>query len=175
MNYLIRVEITQYWILKIIFNIVGVVGGKAVNETISRRITNLGFIMTCLIITYHVGTPSNPLNALDDKWNTYIGNIFNSLASLAISYFFTVTAFLLFNNLSMKNFKQKLQKRMYSLLVPYILWQVIIVIKQIFQGKVWNIKAFIKYTFLFEAWPADGALWYVYAVFLLMLISPFLL
>ena len=37
---------------------------------------------------------------------------------------------------------------------------------------VFSLRDFIHKTFLFEMWPADGALWYVYIVFLLALASP---
>lgn len=129
--------------------------------------------MTCVIAAYHCGTPKDPINAFDMKWNTFIGYTFESVAALAMSYFFMVTGFLLFYDLSFKNYFEKIRKRLYSLLLPYLLWQIIIMLKIVIMGgQGWTLRMFLERTFLMQSWPPDGALWYLYAVFVLALISP---
>lgn len=104
------------------------------NKEISDRIKIIGFLMTCVIAAYHCGTPKDPINAFDMKWNTFIGYTFESVAALAMSYFFMVTGFLLFYDLSFKNYFEKIRKRLYSLLLPYLLWQIIIMLKIVIMG-----------------------------------------
>lgn len=68
------------------------------------------------------------------------------------------------------------KKRIFSLLIPYVLWQCIIVVIDIVQKQyVFSMPDFLNKTFCLVAWPIDGAMWYVYAVFLMALISPILL
>ena len=74
------------------------------HKEISERITILGFLMTCVVAVYHCGSPGNPINAFDMKWNAFISSIFDSLINFAMSYFFTITGFLLFHNLTLNNY-----------------------------------------------------------------------
>lgn len=103
-------------------------------KKLSERISVLGFLMTCVIAVYHVGTPGNPVNAFDMKWNTFIGYVFDTLAVLAMSHFFAVTGYLLFYKLDLENYQAKIKKRVYSLFLPYCVWQIIITIKAIILG-----------------------------------------
>lgn len=84
--------------------------------------------MTCVIAVYHCGSPKNPINGFDMKWNTFIGQAFDALALLAMSYFFTVTGFLFFRGLKLKNYFGKIKKRFYTLVLPYFIWQIIIMV-----------------------------------------------
>lgn len=134
--------------------------------------------MTCFMIFYHCGALDNSyaFNAIDASFNTLLSNIFNSMGTLVMSYFFSVTGYLLFRNLNLENYAIKIRKRVFSLLIPYVTWQVIITLKLIFQGRyVFTLKDFLYKTFYLVCWPLDGAMWYVYAVFLLALISPIFL
>lgn len=145
-------------------------------KKLSERISVLGFLMTCVIAVYHVGTPGNPVNAFDMKWNTFIGYVFDTLAVLAMSHFFAVTGYLLFYKLDLENYQAKIKKRVYSLFLPYCVWQIIITIKAIILGGAGlSLRDFICRVFLLQKWPPVGALWYLYAVFILAFFSPILL
>ncbi|WP_206046733.1 acyltransferase family protein [Inconstantimicrobium porci] len=72
-----------------------------------------------------------------------------------------------------KNYSSKIKRRVFSLLIPYVMWQIIIAIKYVLQNEyTFSIKNFIYRTFYLVTWPIDGPMWYVYAIFLLALISP---
>lgn len=133
--------------------------------------------MTFVIVMYHTGAPGADLalNEFDAKWNDIFSKCFDTLAELAMSWFFATSGFLLFLNLKRKNFTVKIKKRIYSLLLPYFLWQMIAVIKGLLKGYSYDFKAVIKTIFLFDRWPPDGALWYLYAIFFMALISPIIL
>lgn len=141
----------------------------------SIKIRKCNFIMTCAMVLYHAPSFDNESaittsDALAFKLaSTAVGN----LGILVMCYFFSVTGFLLFNNYSIDTYPQKIKRRIHSLFIPYILWQVITTAINIAQKQyVFELSDFIRKTFLFEMWPADGALWYVYIVFLLALASP---
>ena len=141
----------------------------------SERISTISFLMTCMIVMYHAGSTLSAINAYDTFLNDFINNSAEQLARFAMSFFFMTTGFLLFRDLNFQNYTTKIKKRVTSLLIPYIIWQIIGVPFSIKTGQPWTMSSFIKKCFLFDAWPADGPLWYVYVVFILAVLSPFLL
>ena len=146
------------------------------NPEISKRISFLGFFMTCMVVLYHCGpSPAPPLSEFDQVCFDHITNTFVSLATLAMSYFFTVTGFLLFQNLSIRNWKDKIKRRVFSLLVPYLVWQFATYLINILHHEEMSHRDFLETVFLMKQWPPDGALWYLYGIFLLALFSPIIL
>ena len=144
----------------------------------SSRITILGFVMTSVIVMYHCGaTGVVPFNILDEKINKFLDAFFDNMAILAMSHFFFVTGYLLFYNLTESLFKTKIKRRFFTLIIPYILWQIITVVYYIILGRFngWTIRKLVNTVFLMQLWPPDGALWYLYAVFLLACLSPIFL
>lgn len=144
----------------------------------SNNIVIMNFIMTCFMVFYHSGNciQITSVNSIDEIVNAFFAHFFDSMGIIVMSYFFSVTGFLLFNNLTFKSYKRKIRSRFFSLFIPYILWQIIITVKLIFQGKyIFSVWGFISNNFLFLMWPSDGALWYVYAIFIMAILSPILL
>lgn len=147
------------------------------DKKISSRIRVLNFFMTCAIVLYHcprLGRDS-ALGAADAATTAFLHSVANQGGYLAMSFFFAVTGFLLFNGLDKTTYPTKLRKRLSSLLVPYLLWQVLVLAVDFVQGQRFQPVDFLKRTFLLLHWPQDGALWYVYAVFLLAALSPLML
>ena len=146
------------------------------NQEISRRISFLGFVMTCGIVLYHCGpSPAVPSVGLDQVCFDAISNFFTNTATLAMSYFFAVTGYLLFLNLSLRGWAGKVKRRTFSLLVPYLAWQCLTFAVNLLHHEAMTKREFLKTTFLLDQWPPDGALWYLYAVFLLALLAPVIL
>lgn len=144
----------------------------------SDLIKTLNFIMTCFMIFYHTGSPEGlqAFNAVDAAVNDFLSHFFNFMCSIVMGYFFSMTGFLLFKGLSLSTYKTKIIKRVSSLFIPYLLWQIIVYVKLLIQGSVqFDIIKFLRLTFCFEMFPYDGALWYVYAVFVMAILSPILL
>ncbi len=145
------------------------------NKQVSKRIAIFSFAMTVVIAAYHAAWAFPTINSLDNHINTFIDYFFNNTAILAMSFFFFTTGFLLFHNLSFDNLSIKIKRRTITVLLPYILWQIIALLIQLYNGTTWNFITFIKKTFLFDKWPPDGALWYLYVIYLLALMSPIFL
>lgn len=146
-------------------------------KILSEKIKTVGFIMTCFIVFYHCNIPKifYTNNIFDNQINIFLFSFFEQMGIFAMSFFFAVTGFLLFNNLNKKNYYLKIKRRIFSLLIPYILWQVIFTIVKLILYKKFSLLNFLYSTFCFVQWPIDGALWYVYAVFILAIFSPLLL
>lgn len=151
---------------------------ESINRGISAKIKTLGFFMTCAMVCYHCPGFDNvyAIGKLDANINSLIAYFFQQMGFVVMSHFFAVTGYLLFKDFKMKDYPAKIKRRLFSLLIPYILWQCIIaVIDTIQKQYVFSLTDFLRRTFCLEMWPLDGALWYVYAIFLLALISPILL
>lgn len=147
-------------------------------KEISEKIKVLSFFMTCAMVFYHAPKPDSAfaMGAFDEGVNNLINYMTSTMGTLVMSYFFTVTGFLMFHNFSLKTYPIKIKRRLFSLLIPYVLWQCIIVVIDVFQKQyVFSMPDFLQKTFCLVAWPIDGAMWYVYAVFLMALISPIVL
>ncbi len=141
---------------------------------ISKRISLLSFVMTLAIVVFHCQTQGDPagfsqtdvflFHALSDNIDTF--------GMVAMSYFFAITGFLLFCKLDFQTYRTKLEKRLFSLLAPYLVWQVIFICYQMCLGARYDIADTLSSIFLMSAKPPNGVLWYVYAVFLLAVLSP---
>lgn len=147
------------------------------NESTSNKIRYTGFIMTIFMVCYHCPTfeSAEPWGHLDSTLTFLVSYVFNTMGVLVMSWFFMITGFLLFNNLNFSNYCVKIKKRFFSLFIPYLTWQCLIAAKLIIQGSKITALDFFEKIFAFVAWPFDGALWYVYAVFILAIFSPMLL
>lgn len=111
-----------------------------------------------------------------DLWlNDHVSIAFNQIGILAMSYFFTVTGFLLFSGLSYGKIPSKIKKRVKTLLIPYIVWELIATCYYVALGRVFSFGTWVSTVFLFNTWPPDGALWYVYTIFILACCSYVLL
>lgn len=141
----------------------------------SEKIPVIQFLFLLEVMLYHLELMPirDPVNAFDiwlDQLNTEI--IWGELTQLCMSWFFGITAFLLFRNLTFHNLGRKLASRTRTLLVPYILWCAIYIVKSILQGNFWTLRQMFEQTFLLRVWPPLPSFWYIYTVFLLSLLSP---
>ena len=138
----------------------------------SSRIRVIGFLMSFEVVMYHAGNGGVPrLNDFDELTYTALSGLFNyTLAPLAMCWYYTATAFLLFYHLTPKSFIPKMKRRFVTLLLPYLIWQVLFI--PIKPPASW--KSFIKTVFFLQQYPPNGPLWYVYAIFVLAFLSPLL-
>ena len=120
----------------------------------SRRISLLSFICTGLIVIYH------------SSGIAVLGNI-------AMSYFWSTSAFFLYLNLSKDNIRTRIIKRVGSLLLPYLLWNIIYYFLNIVFQRPAKNEGSIVLRMLFD--PYDGPLWYLFALFIITLFSPLVL
>lgn len=145
-----------------------------ISEEFSNKFKMLSFVMTCVMVFYHCPRIDNIeyWGHIDKILQTFFLNIFDKSGCVVMSYFFSVTGYLLFRDLTFSNYALKVKKRFWSLLLPYILWQCIWGVIFSFVEDYYSIRYFLGVTFGMVTYPPDGALWYLYAVFLLAVLSP---
>ncbi len=148
------------------------------DKRISSNIKIFSFVVSCFMVLFHAGMydNSNAVNQFDRELSELINYDYKLLAFFGLSFFFSVTGFLLFYGLNYRNYLKKIERRVHSLLIPYLIWQALVLIKDLCIGRRYEILDVLLRTFGLELWPLNGPLWYVYVVFLLaLLISPVLL
>lgn len=151
---------------------------NSLRKDISTKIKAFGFFMSCGIVCFHcAGFDASHANGpLDARINMLLEYYFGLMRFFPMCYFFAVTGYLLFSNYTTSAYPIKMKRRVFSLLIPYLLWQCIFTGIDVLQKQyVFSLQDFLIRTFGLVRWPQDGALWYVYAVFLLALTSPLLL
>ena len=148
------------------------------DKRISSNIKIFSFVVSCFMVLFHAGMydNSNAVNQFDRELSELINYDYKLLAFFGLSFFFSVTGFLLFYGLNYRNYLKKIERRVHSLLIPYLIWQALVLIKDLCIGRKYEILDVLLRTFGLELWPLNGPLWYVYVVFLLaLLLSPVLL
>lgn len=148
------------------------------DKRISSNIKIFSFVVSCFMVLFHAGMydNSNAVNQFDRELSELINYDYKLLAFFGLSFFFSVTGFLLFYGLNYRNYLKKIERRVHSLLIPYLIWQALVLIKDLCIGRRYEIPDVLLRTFGLELWPLNGPLWYVYVVLLLaLLLSPVLL
>lgn len=148
---------------------------EAIDNKISERIRTFSFLMTLVPAFYHCEIASEITGNIDATWMPVFNRFHGAIGVAAMSYFFFVSGFLLFHNLNFKTYGRKIRSRLFTLLIPYLVWQIIAWMNSWLRGFPISVREFLSTVFLFQIWPPDGALWYVYIIFLLALLSPVLL
>ncbi len=134
----------------------------------------LHFYMAIIIVMYHVGgMSSSNTTGIDGVLLNWLICFWEFLANIAMGYFFFISSYLLFKDLDYSNYGEKVKRRVHSLLIPFVLWNVIVLVMKTIVGK--NKLLDIIYLFDMRKYPPDGPLWYMYCIFLLALISPLFL
>ena len=144
-------------------------------KEVSYKITLFNFIFTIAIVSYHFrGNDPFKINFLDgfDKKivNVYFA-FFNSMGYVAMTFFFLLSSFLFYINLkSYKDVLGKIRKRLKTLFIPYLIWNLIVIIYKIIKGEkvMFSLKSLL---FMFFINPINGPTWYMMALILLMFMS----
>ena len=145
------------------------------NKEVSYKITILNFMFTIGMVSYHFRwvEPFNIkyINGLDQMLvNLYI-NFCDCIGFVAMSYFFFASAFLFYYNIdSSKAAFIKMKKRLKTLLIPYLIWNLIVLLYKVIRGEkiILSLKTI---SFFFFLDPINGPTWYLIALILLMLPS----
>lgn len=154
------------------------------NNLFNTRISLYGFILTVAVIWIHAVEPgfaSGSLPVSDySALRTAEELLGNVLGQLAVPGFFCMSGYLFFRNCSLSMdrmdmfsfFREKLIRRIYSLVLPYILWNLIYYIIYLLAG-----RAVFGLSELFDAlinYGYNPVFWYLHELILIMVITPLL-
>lgn len=145
-----------------------------------NKISYLSFILAVLIVIRHssgIGIYNLPV------WLHYIELFVQQATDLAVPVFFAISGFLFFNNLiGWKDWLKKIKKRLKSLFVPFIIWNLIgflfvlaiINIPQIANKTHFELPQFEFWSFLYDIfWDTKyNITWFIKDLMIFMLLSP---
>lgn len=142
----------------------------------SNKITFLYFIMSIAIICYHL-EPYDYFNHIFSDSNIIdtmffnLNHFFTMLGNIAVSFFFMTSGFLLYYNVDGKNIKRKLIGRVTTLLIPYIVWNLI---GFLFYEHSFQLGFYHIFTQILQSGYC-GQLWFVRELFILTAMMPFII
>lgn len=150
-------------------------------QEVSNKITYYNWFMALAIVFYHwhdqfmdVTRFNQPQPMTEEVANHYI-HFFNNIGGVAVSYFFILSGLLLYRNVDARTIGKKLKKRAYSLLVPFVLWNAIVVVYTFVMFRTVCFSSLKQLVLGFSLEPFDGPLWHMFALMLITLLSPVLL
>ena len=156
-----------------------------ITDRLSARIANMSLFAALLVVIIHAPFPSK---IGSPTWMLYYFMRY-TLGTIAVPYFFLVAGFFIARRYGERNwFGTALKKRVFSLLVPFVLWSTIIAsfmpICIIFANALHSRNLNIMDAFSLVNWfcvfgfdPIEAVipLWFLRALYILVLLSPVLL
>ena len=131
-----------------------------------NKISYLHFIMSVLVILIH------SINN-ETRFEKFF-SIDSGIGQFAVPLFFIISGFLFFRNLrSVNDAAVKLRRRVYTLLIPYLLWNLIYYAIHLLlkPGSGLSVSEIIDAAFTYKYNPS---FWFMYQLILLSIISPVL-
>lgn len=169
------------------------------NSEFSKVITLLRFPLIVGIVLIHSYSDeiliNNDINSSSTltHFNCYIQNLFSQVfGRVSVPLFFLFSGYLLYRekNITVSLYKEKLSNRIRSLFIPFIFWNLIVLLIQIFgqlapftkdffSGERWDVRAMTLFDY-FNAFlgisgsPINYPLWFLRDLILLIILSPIL-
>ena len=155
----------------------------------SHALTIAVFLNTILVILRHSFNlhlyykDGNPWMKVIDC-NVFFQRFMDKYTCLAIPFFFLISGFLYFNNINQLNdCIKKIKKRFYTLLIPYLNWNVILIILCLILSTFPQLRPQLHRTYKLQyslSWiiekltysPIIGQFWYIRTLFIFILLSP---
>lgn len=140
-----------------------------------NKITNLSFMMACMIVWLH-STPEGNVSLL-----LKITRITNSFCSCAVPFFFFISGYLFFINYRPEAAKNKLVTRFRTLLVPYVIWNIIAsfcwfliawVANYEYVESISRYSSFSEYLYLFLFSGHLSIFWFIRNLIVYTVLSP---
>ena len=110
-----------------------------ISETASQKIKNMSLVCALLVVTIHLGWKEH--DPLSLGWFLYNG-IAQGLARIAVPFFFIVSGFFLAQHFDEQGWwKRENEKRIKSLLVPFLIWSIVSLVAGVTLGIIADLIA----------------------------------
>lgn len=151
---------------------------------LSNKLRVLSFVLICMVVLLHAQIIQMSPNGI----SVFIQQLFTEkITRIAVSFFFIISGFLFAYTIDerqiVKSFKYKINKRIKTLLVPYVIWSIICillfgVLQVLIPSLTETSKSIVKYTFNdylneFIINPSLAyQLWFIRDLFVVSILSP---
>ncbi len=161
-----------------------------ISSDISQKlkiISLLSMIMVIFLHSFNIKDQDNYFfesNTVISFTTIFIQNIFSQgLTRMAVPIFFLMSGFLLFQNFNLLTYKNKISKRIYTLLIPYFFWTTLTILIFFILQSIPGVSHFFNNTFIkdlpikelfIKLWvnPQNYPLWFLRDLILLTILSP---
>ena len=149
-----------------------------------QKIAWFNFICCLMVIWTHSGNADLffPELGQDAPWWHFQYPVMQEILRVDIPCFIMLSAYLFYRNFTMKRLGEKLNKRLHSLLVPYLLWNTIYYVAYVAASRIPGLQTIANRTDLVimtsGAWQAitkytfNPVFWFMYQIILLVLLAP---
>lgn len=143
---------------------------------LSSKIKLISLFCTIMVVYRHAYTAESFSGVFHPNWGIYnfIAHGITYLTSIAVPYFFLISGFFFFKQSYYveNNYILMLKKKIRTLLVPFLFWNILAIIPMWCGGKI--VIEDYWYMYVVDLLHSDynGPLWYVRTLMLLMLMSP---
>lgn len=147
--------------------------------------------MTVMVVFIHTYNFSVYSVSAQKAWGInnfvyYLQTIVDAICVIAVPGFFMISGYLFFRALTRQNLFDKIKRRLKSLLIPYIIWNILYflfyfcvsnlpILSRYMNEEHYSIFNLSTLVSVFSLYPADSPLWFVNRLILLLLLSPFFL
>lgn len=152
---------------------------------LSNKLRAISFILICMIVWLHAQVIELSPNGIA----VYVQHFFTEkITRIAVSFFFLISGFLfcytIDQNHKIKSFKNKIKKRVSTLLIPFMIWNIlclilVVIIQNSSQINIYSSDIVPEYNFydyiyqiIFDRPPIAYHLWFIRDLFVVTLISP---
>ena len=128
-------------------------------ESTKIKISTMKFLMASGMVYYHANAEVvfNGGRRIHSAWDQIACNVFDSTGDIGNTLFIFISAFLLFYNMDRKDISGKMIRRMKSLWVPFILWNLIgLTVTDLWVPAIWKD---VPVRLICSSY--DGPMWFV--------------
>lgn len=151
----------------------GLINGQKMSSVASAKLANMGIVCAFMVVGIHIGT--FPMDGVGDYIFGMIGG--NGILRMAVPFFFFASGFFCANSyLNGRSYGYQLKSRCKSLLVPYILWNIIYMLFECCVSRQFPQMSIISIINIFGLnlidRPIFGFLWFLRLLMILIIASP---
>ncbi len=146
-----------------------------IKKEISFKIKYLYLFLTIGMVMYHArwlyDFNINYYSNFDRECLSFYFKFAEHIGTVCMVFFFFMSGFWFYRKInSIKDLLTKWKKRIFTLLIPFLLWSLILAIYKVCNNQI-TIGFDNLFYYLFET-PVAGPLWYILALLILQLFSP---
>lgn len=148
------------------------------NKASSIKISVFSFVCTCVIVAYHTELNCYKLLSVSASALGTLQELFEYIACIAMSFFFLKSGFLLYRNATGANIKDKLKRRLHTLLLPFLIWNIPGFLQDVFSAVILKAETDLSIGNILlklSLFPYNGPLWYMFAILVLSCLAPMIL
>lgn len=156
---------------------------KSINRYVSNKISNLNLVLSVLIVALHSSCRGQLIYGGEGyEVNFALQSLIKIIADSAVPMFFVMSGYLLFYKYDIREYLDTLNKKVRTLLIPYVLWNVLgfvyhkcLSLISIMTGVTEaNPELLDIQNIFYGIWKSayDPPVWFIKTLFELILISP---